>query len=95
MESDIYEGQGQRPASRIQEFGGGIVGGGTTHIAGTLPEVNQAPASFDASGSVLMAANQFSGVGLGSSNSTVRINNAYGAMMRDQLKESGNGTIQQ
>ena len=47
--------------------------------------------AFDPAGSVLLAANQYSGIGLGSSDVTMRISNPYGTAMRDQLKESGSG----
>jgi hypothetical protein len=85
---------GQVPESRTDAFAGGRAGGGPgVHIATAIP-VQQADPSFNPASSVLLAANQYSGVGLGSSDATMRVSNAYGVMMRDQLKQSGSGKVQ-
>jgi hypothetical protein len=79
--------------SRSAHFDAGASGSGAgTTIASSLPRVAQVNPAFDASGSVLDAANRFSGVGNGSSSSTMRISDPYGQSMRDQLKSSGSGT---
>lgn len=87
MADDGLMHDGQPQASRTSEFSSGIAGGGS--IASALPEVAQATPNFNPSSSVLMAANQYSGLGLGSSDSTMRIANPYGIAMRDQLKAIG------
>jgi hypothetical protein len=72
---------------RRGEFDGGA-GGFGANVASALPQVAQASPNFDSSG-VLMAANKYSGLGLGSSDSTMHIQDPYGIAMRDQLKQTG------
>lgn len=80
---------------RSAEFSGGTQGGGgSAYIASSLPKVIQAPAAFDSSGSVLQAANKYSGVGNGSSSGTLKIADPYSLAMRDQLASSGSGTTE-
>jgi hypothetical protein len=81
----------QAQASRSSQFSDGIAGGGA--VASSLPQVAQASPDFDSSGSVLTAANAYSGLGLGSSDSTMRIANPYGLAMRDSLRATGSGKV--
>jgi len=89
---EIMQDSDLAPESRSDAFSGGIAGGG--HIASSLPEVQQASPDFDASGSVLTAANLYSGVLNGSSENTLRISSPYDLAMRQTLQSSGKGTIQ-
>lgn len=61
-----------------------------THEATAVP---QASPKFAPDASVLLAANQYSGVGLGTSDSTLSVANPYGKSMRDTLKQSGGKTV--
>jgi hypothetical protein len=82
----------QQAEGRLSEFAGGQYGGGTgVHTATAIP-AQQANPDFQPA-SILMAANQFSGAGLGSSDSTLRISDPYAVAMRDALKQSGSGTV--
>jgi hypothetical protein len=66
-----------------------------THAATSIPEVQQASPVFNPASSVLMAANQFSGVTNASSEGTLKVSNPYGLMMAESLKQSGTGTTGQ
>jgi hypothetical protein len=81
---------------RSAHFQGGVNGGGFgAHIASALPKVKQASPDFDPASSVLMAANQYSGVGLGSSDSTMRVSNPYGMSMRNSIKQMDDGNAEE
>lgn len=83
---------------RTEEFASGAGGGGrNVHAATAMPStrMQQANPVFEPAASVLMASNSYSGVGLGSSDATMSVSNPYGKAMRDQIKQSGSGEIQQ
>jgi hypothetical protein len=86
--------QPQTAAGRSAEFAGGQHGGGAVHAATAIPS-QQAEAGFSDAASVLLAANQYSGAGLGSSAHTMSVKDPYSMAMKATLQQSGDGAEQE
>jgi hypothetical protein len=94
--ADLQNVQNESSESRSNAFAGGVAGGGLgTYVASVLPRVQQAKPAFDPSGSVLQAANQYSGIGNASSDSTLKISDPYGVNMRNSLRQSSSGKAEE
>ncbi len=91
--ADLQQDDDERaPESRTAHFSAGASGSGMgSTIASVLPQVQQARPDFDPTGSVLQAANSWSGVGNGSSDSTLRVADPYGLNMRNSLRQMDDG----
>jgi hypothetical protein len=93
--ADLQQDDEQAPESRTAHFSAGASGSGMgSTIASALPQVKQASPDFDPASSVLLASNQYSGLGNASSDSTLKIANPYGLSMRNSIRQGNMGTSQ-
>ena len=96
-QAGVFPEGGTGTESRNGAFVGGAIHGRTGGTFGTRIATAQLPQAHQASGfqfgSVLEAANQYSGVLGGSSKPTESVKNPYALMIAGQLAESGTGEV--